>query len=570
MSKCRATVWFCINLVYLIDFAPERTLPLYEQFANNLLIGTTNGGGTTEIRKENIQQLLNFFPVIAEDREGKMVAIDVEQVLTIPKAFKAREVVTKGFMSNLLFQNVSGIFASQGAREILEQLKPTEEGKNLKKPKIDTKNVTVDENGHAVVSDELVINKANATFGKKVFQEVVGTTQILPSPQHSTKEANDHQDHEVRRIITSTFKEAVVEQAQPLGAELSVSKKAVEHIVTTNANELQKEIEKVQLTQRIELTRMEEEYKEKIEELLGEPESEEKSEKIIEAKEQYEIHKKELALNQKEELVETVTKKTEELTKKTTQELYQKAEDKKKTTVEDDVRARLRGFARTIPSFLMAYGNKNTTLATFDTTIKDAVFQEVTGITLEQFRKLRDTFQFFDEVVFNESVKEFLKKKEELGNYFDETQEEDIFDYIPPQQTNQIFTPKRVVKMMVDQLEAEDPTLFQQPDKTFADLYMKSGLYITEIVTRLYKGLEEKIPDKDERIKHILENQVYGFAPTEIIYHIARNFIFGFDDRAKNISDAHIVHLDTTPYAKGEGDLEKKCDELFGGENNEI
>ena len=46
--------------------------------------------------------------------------------------------------------------------------------------------------------------------------------------------------------------------------------------------------------------------------------------------------------------------------------------------------------------------------------------------------------------------------------------------------------------MMVDQLEENNPGCFDDPDKTFADLYMKSGLYITEIVKRLYrsKGLK--------------------------------------------------------------------------------
>ena len=118
--------------------------------------------------------------------------------------------------------------------------------------------------------------------------------------------------------------------------------------------------------------------------------------------------------------------------------------------------------------------------------------------------------------------------------------------------------------MMVDQLQAESPNLFTCPDKTFADLYVKSGLYLTEIVKRLYVGLQDKILDPEKRLKHILENQIYGFAPTEIIYRIARNFIFGFDEQAKNINDSHIVCLDTTPFAKGEGDFAAKCDELFG------
>jgi hypothetical protein len=120
--------------------------------------------------------------------------------------------------------------------------------------------------------------------------------------------------------------------------------------------------------------------------------------------------------------------------------------------------------------------------------------------------------------------------------------------------------------MMIDKLEEETPGIFENPDKTFADLYVKSGLYLTEIVKRLYTGLAEQIPDKDARIKHILEHQIYGFAPSEIIYNIARNFIFGFDASANDIDDSHVVYLDTTPYAMGNGDFETKCDELFGKE----
>ena len=71
---------------YVFDFAPERTLIIYDEFANNLSRKTSNGGGTSDDRKDNIKQLLNFFPVIAEDSQGKMVELDVNQVLTIPKA----------------------------------------------------------------------------------------------------------------------------------------------------------------------------------------------------------------------------------------------------------------------------------------------------------------------------------------------------------------------------------------------------------------------------------------------------------------------------------------------------
>ena len=227
----------------------------------------------------------------------------------------------------------------------------------------------------------------------------------------------------------------------------------------------------------------------------------------------------------------------------------------------------------------MAYGNDSVTLATFDSIIPDTVFKEVTSITLDQFRFLRDgglytdeetgeekrfAGHLFDSVVFDDSVKEFLALKKKLADYFDEKSVEDIFDYIPPQKTNQIFTPKKMVKKMVDMLEKENPGCFDLPDKTFIDLYMKSGLYIAEIVKRLYQSEEMKrlYPNKEERLKHIFEKQVYGLAPTEIIYKIATSYILGFDEEVKIIKH-NFRQIDALPYAKG-GTLQQKLDEVYG------
>ena len=158
-----------------------------------------------------------------------------------------------------------------------------------------------------------------------------------------------------------------------------------------------------------------------------------------------------------------------------------------------------------------------------------------------------------------------LKKK--LADYFDEDQREDIFDYIPPQKANQIFTPKKVVVQMVDLLEKENPGCFDDPDKTFADLYMKSGLYLTEIVKRLYRSEKLKTlhPDPGERLNHIFANQVYGLAPTEIIYQITLAFILGFKDDVA-IEKHNIKLCDALKYAK-KGTLEGELRKLFPERN---
>ena len=115
---------------------------------------------------------------------------------------------------------------------------------------------------------------------------------------------------------------------------------------------------------------------------------------------------------------QTIENKPQELV----EQLEKKKAEQEKHSVEDEVRAHLRGFARTIPSFIMAYGDENLRLSNFDEYTEDDVFLEVTGITEDDFRFLRDGGDYtneetgaqehfaghlFDETVFNDSVKEF-------------------------------------------------------------------------------------------------------------------------------------------------------------------
>jgi hypothetical protein len=533
---------------YIFDFAPERTLIIYDEFANNLNSKTVSGGGTTIDREDNIRELLNFFPVIAEDDEGKMVELDVRQVLTIPKAIKAREVVRRGFMSNLLFQNISGIFASMEAREILEQLNPVDIGKVTPRQtsdSIDTKDVQVDGYGDVVIPPPMVLKETEARFGEKVYADITGAAQ----------QAAEQSAANLTSTVVTAFTQNVLDTVKELAKDNAVTMAQAEQVVKQNANVIAREVEVVQKQAEIKKA----EAKVEFDRQVTAAQSDEKA--VAKAKEKYEATTRRIQEDFKKDVVSKVEEKTKELTRKSTESILKKAEEKKKTTVEDDVRARLRGFARTIPSFLMAYGTIETTLANFDENIKDEVFKEVTGITLDQFRTLRDTYEFFDGVVFNESIQEFLHKKELLADYFDESQTEDIFDYIPPQKTNQIFTPKKVVKLMIDKLEEENPDIFTDKDKTFADLYVKSGLYLTEIVTRLYAGLAEQIPDEKQRIKHILENQIFGFAPSEIIYNIAKNYVYG---GFAEIDNSHLACNDLTDTAKNGGDSKMKFDVVVG------
>ncbi len=480
------------------------------------------------------------------------------KVLTIPKMIKAQEVVKKGFLSNLLFQNITGIFGAQSSEvlEILEQLNPVQEGKTSPTKTatpIDTQGVQVDDKGDAVVDTQIVINTNTAKFGEKVYGEITQSTdEIIANADNLT-------DERLANQVADVLKQNTESALQALAKEHGITGAFATKVVKEQSEAVAYEVQKIQKQSEIEQNTAKATFENQL-----------KAAKTDSEKQQitsdYQEITTQISQNLQTQITETLATKAKEFTQNSTEAILQKAEQNKQDKVEDDVRARLRGFSRTIPSFLMAYGNESTTLTNFDQHISDAVFKEVTGITLEEFRILRDKHQFFDPQVFDTSVQTFLQKRAELANYFDENQTEDIFDYIPPQRTNQIFTPKWVVKMMMDRFEDENPDIFKNPNTTFADLYMKSGLYITEIVKRLYIGLENDFPNPEERLAHIFANQVYGFAPSEIIYNIAKNFITGFDHN-QTVDHSHIVQLDTTPYAKGELDFNEKLKEIFGIEN---
>lgn len=559
---------------YVFDFDPARTLIIFDEFANNLSPDMVAGRGTSEERRQNIKRLLNFFPVLGEDEEGRMVELDAAQVLSIPRKLKSVEVVRRGFMSNFLFQNIGAVFGAPSiVTEIVKKLNPAQEEKLKRNPdSLDhAADIAVDEDGNVEIPSEIVIGKTQDLFGEKIYEDMAQA--IAPAVDRVAEEPLDYgqtkrQVQTVVDTVKDTLKQKVIAPViDSYGAKKSTQNRLEREVST----EIDRAFERLQgdYEQQVNIARMEHEKKR---EAAVTPEQVQAADKGYQ--DEMNAAMQSFMQSMQAQVEETIQQKPQELVEKLERH---KAEEEKRS-IEDDVRARLRGFSRTIPSFIMAYGDGHLTLQNFDEYTEDEVFLEVTGITEDDFRFLRDggdytdengdTRRFeghlFDEVVFNDSVNEFWRKKQELANYFDESSDEDIFDYIPPQKTNQIFTPRWVVQKMVDELEAENPGCFDDPDKTFADLYMKSGLYITEIVKRLYRSerMKEHFPDDEARIRHILTKQVYGMAPTRIIYLIATNYILGFNDRMR-VETKNFVQADAAEAAKA-GTLEQLVNQYFG------
>ncbi|WP_297569886.1 DEAD/DEAH box helicase family protein [uncultured Anaerovibrio sp.] len=545
---------------YVFDFDPARTLIIFEEFANDLSPHTASGKGSVEDRKENIMELLNFFPVIGEDEEGELIKLDAEKVLSIPRKIKSAEVVRRGFMSNFLFQNISNVFsAPKDLLEIIEKFEPVDEPKNRGTISEEVKkDLSLNDDGEVELSNEYVIGKAADLFGEKQYdvkKEIQDVISYVPQ-----KESTSVLKESIKNIVKENIvKDVVKTVAENYGSEIRASDKR--QIEAKLNNEVERMVETAVTHYTIQKNIVEQQRVEAMQKRHETGKTTDEIEEEFIKKNQEEKDKLEAEIKQK------ISDFSNNSMNDSVRTVETNIKNREKNTIEAGIREHLRGFSRTIPSFLMAYGDDTVTLATFDNKVPDKVFMEVTSITIEQFKRLRDEGKFFDSVVFDDSVKDFLALKKKLANYFDEKSIEDIFDYIPPQKTNQIFTPKNVVKHMVDMLEEENPGCFDDKDKTFIDLYMKSGLYITEIVKRLYQSekMKKQFPDDKERLKHIFAKQVYGLAPTEIIYKIATSYILGFADNTENLKH-NFVKEDALPYAKGEKDisLQERLDELFG------
>jgi hypothetical protein len=563
---------------YVFDFDPARTLTIFEEFANDLYSDTASGGGDTDKRKQNVRTLLNFFPVYGEDEDGEMVQLDAERVLSIPRRIRSREVVRRGFMSDFLFQNISNVFhAPSEIIDVINGLKPYKE----QQPKgVDIDDETAEElflneDGNVAVPEERIVGTATDLFGDKVYGNIADDLDEVIDSIDLSKGGESEEDKfldSLREKFATGISNPLVERAkESYGENLGTARqKKVERRIRVDVDiEVNKRVEDFKIQRNI----IEAERKRKLDEAETSEEANaadaEANLKLIQAKNDL-VNK---LRDSREQLVhgagETIVREVETARR-----------EKKKSDIEGEVRDHLRGFSRTIPSFLMAYGDDNTTLENFDKIIPANVFKDVTSITVDQFRFLRDGGDFvseetgatehfdghlFDAVVFDDSVKEFIRLRGELANYFDDEQDGDIFDYVPPQKTNQIFTPKKVVKDMVNMREEENPGCFDDPTHTFADLYMKSGLYIAEIVKRLYNsdGMKRAIPDDDKRLRHILEKQVFGVAPTEIIYQISTHFILGYNDEIGRGCDHNFRCKDTAELAK-EGKLAEWVESEFG------
>lgn len=99
----------------------------------------------------------------------------------------------------------------------------------------------------------------------------------------------------------------------------------------------------------------------------------------------------------------------------------------------------------------------------------------------------------------------------------------DVLNCLANLSNDEVFTPPALANQVLDLLP---PELFKSADTKFLDPFTKSGVFLREIVKRLDKGLQDAIPDRQQRIDHILHNQVFGIAITELTALLSRRSLY--------------------------------------------
>ncbi|MDR1537577.1 MAG: Eco57I restriction-modification methylase domain-containing protein [Clostridiales bacterium] len=110
-----------------------------------------------------------------------------------------------------------------------------------------------------------------------------------------------------------------------------------------------------------------------------------------------------------------------------------------------------------------------------------------------------------------------------MRDFYTNTYNPDVLSCLANLSNDEVFTPPEIVNKMLDMLPQE---MFRDKSVTFLDPACKSGVFLREIAKRLLVGLENEIPDLQERIDHIFHKQLFGIAITEMTSLLSRRSVY--------------------------------------------
>lgn len=159
-----------------------------------------------------------------------------------------------------------------------------------------------------------------------------------------------------------------------------------------------------------------------------------------------------------------------------------------------------------IPEFLFDTPDKEITVEDILKTDQKDLFEQVTGISVENFKMWFDK-GLINPVLMNRNIEHFMESEEKLMNDPSGEKIEKFTKQHFNMRAEEGKTPLPLVKEMLDKLPKN---IWKDKNKKFCDPVMGTGTFLLEIKERLMEGLSDKIKNEREREEHILKNMLWG------------------------------------------------------------
>ncbi len=138
-----------------------------------------------------------------------------------------------------------------------------------------------------------------------------------------------------------------------------------------------------------------------------------------------------------------------------------------------------------------------------------------------------------------------------MASLLERTYNPDVLTCLANLSNDEVFTPPELANRMLDMLPED---LWSDPSVKILDPFCKSGVFLREAAKRFLKGLEQTIPNLQKRVDHIMHEQLYGIAITELTSLLSRRSLYcskypnskfsvsAFDSAEGNIRYRNIQH----------------------------